>query len=136
MQESYTAYKAFDGKIADKKELQGWILKYVKTKDVYQGLNAITKEKDREAYRQKHEADLIIYESAKRYFKSHGITKLPTYKAVQAEIEMLIAEKNAAYNAHVEDKARYNELKTIQQNLAYLDGEPKLDKSKKYEHTI
>ena len=136
MQESYAAYKAFEPQIADKKALQGWLLKYVKTKDVYQGLNAITKEKDREAYRQKHEADLIIYESAKRYFKSHGITKLPTYKAVQAEIEMLIAEKNAAYNIHAEDKARYNELKTIQQNLAYLTDEPKPDKSKKHEHTI
>ncbi len=136
MQESYAAYKAFDGKIVDKKELQGWILKYVKTKDVYQGLNAITKEKEREAYRQKHEADFIIYESALRFFKSHGITKLPTYKAVQAEIETLIAEKNTAYNIYKADKARYNELKTIQQNLAYLTDEPKSDKSKKHEHAI
>ncbi len=55
---------------------------------------------------------------------------------MQAEIETLIAEKNAAYNIYKEDKARYNELKTIQQNLAYLDGDTKPDKSKKHEHMI
>ncbi len=136
MQESYAEYKAFEAKIADKKKLQDWLLKYAKTKDVYHGQNSIKKKKDREAYRQKHEADFIIYESTLRFFKSHGITKLPSRKAVQAEIETLIAEKNAAYNTHAEDKARYNELKTIQQNLAYLDGELKPDKSKKHEHTI
>ncbi len=136
MQESYSAYKAFEPKIADKKKLQEWLLKYAKTKDIYNGQKSIKKEKDREAYRQKHEADFIIYESALRFFKSHGITKLPTYKAVQTEIETLIAEKNAAYNIYKADKARYNELKTIQQNLTYLTDEPKPDKSKKHEHTI
>ncbi len=54
MQESYAAYKAFEPQIADKKALQGWLLKYVKTKDIYNGQKSIKKEKDREEYRQKH----------------------------------------------------------------------------------
>ena len=136
MQKSYAELKAFDPKIAEQKTLQDWILKYVKTKDVCKGINAIKKEKDRAAYRQKHEADFIIYESARRYFDSHGIKKLPTNAAIRAEIQRLIAEKNAAYNAYHEQKSRHKELSTIQHNLAELHGEPTPDKSKKQEHTI
>ncbi len=136
MQKSYAALKAFEPKITEQKTLQDWILKYVKTKDVCKGINAIKKEKDRAAYRQKHEADFIIYESARRYFDSHGIKKLPTNAAIRAEIQRLIAEKNAAYNAYHEQKSRHKELSTIQHNLAELHGEPTPDKSKKQEHTI
>ena len=96
MQKSYAALKAFEPKIAEQKTLQEWILKYVKTKDVCKGINTIKKEKDRAAYRQKHEADFIIYESARRYFDSQGIKKLPTNAAIRAEIQRLIVEKNAA----------------------------------------
>ena len=116
--------------------LQDWILKYVKTKDVCKGINAIKKEKDRAAYRQKHEADFIIYESARRYFDSQGIKKLPTNAAIRAEIQRLIAEKNAAYNAYCADKERFKELQTIQHTIAELHGELIPDKSKNQEHTI
>ena len=136
MQKSYAELKAFDPKIAEQKTLQDWILKYVKTKEVCKGINAIKKEKDRTAYKQKHEADFIIYESARRYFDSQGIKKLPTSATIRAEIQRLIAEKNAAYNVYCADKERFKELQTIQQNLAELHGEPTPDKSMKQEHTI
>ena len=45
------------------------------------------REKARAAYRQAHESDFIIADAAARYFKAHGITKLPARKALQAEIE-------------------------------------------------
>ena len=136
MQKSYAELKAFDPKIAEQKTLQDWILKYVKTKDVCKGINAIKKEKDRAAYRQKHEADFIIYESARRYFDTQGIKKLPTNATIRAEIQRLIAEKNAAYNTYCADKERFKELQTIQHNLAELHSEPTPDKTKKHEHTI
>ena len=136
MRKSYAALKAFDPKIAEQKTLQDWILKYLKTKDVCKGINTIKKEKDRTAFRQKHEADFIIYESARRYFDTQGIKKLPTNAAIRAEIQRLIAEKNAAYNAYCADKERFKELQTIQHNLAELHGEPTPDKTKKQEHTI
>lgn len=136
MQKSYAALKAFEPKITEQKTLQDWILKYVKTKEVCKGINSIKKEKDRTAYKQKHEADFIIYESARRYFDSQGIKKLPTNATIRAEIQRLIAEKNAAYNLYCADKERFKELQTIQQNLAELHGAPTPDKSKKQEHTI
>ncbi|MBQ4273471.1 MAG: hypothetical protein IJB94_00680, partial [Clostridia bacterium] len=136
MQKSYAALKAIDPKIAEQKTLQDWILKYIKTKEVCKGINAIKKEKDRTAYKQKHEADFIIYESARRYFDSQGIKKLPTNAAIRAEIQRLIVEKNAAYNAYCADKERFKELQTIQQNLAYMRGEPQPERNKKHEQSL
>jgi len=136
LQKSTAELKSFDAKIKERKELQGWLLKYVKTRDVYRGLNSVEKEKDRDAYKQKHEADFIIHEAALRYFKQKGINKLPTYKAIQAEIEMLIAEKNAAYNTYCSDRDRFKELQTIQQNLAHLRNEPTSEKTQKQEQII
>ena len=97
---------------------------------------AIKKEKDRTAYKQKHEADFIIYESARRYFDSQGIKKLPTNAAIRAEIQRLIAEKNTAYNTYYADKERFKELQTIQQNLAYMRGEPQPERNKKHEQSL
>ena len=128
--------KAIEAKIADKKELQKKVIDYTKTRDVRNEYKAQKTDKKKAAYRAAHEDDFIISDSAVRYFKSHGITKIPTYRALQADIELLIAEKNAAYNAYNEAKARHRELATIQKNLAELRGEPTPDKSKKHEQTI
>lgn len=136
LQKSYATLKTFDPKIAEQKTLQDWILKYVKTKDVCKGINTIKKEKDRAAYRLKHEADFIIYESARRYFDSQGIKKLPTNTAIRAEIQRLIAEKNTAYNAYCADKERFKELQTIQQNLAYMRNESQPERNKKHEQSL
>ena len=46
----------------------------------------------------RHESDFIIADAAARYFKENGISKLPGYKALQAEIESLIQEHNSGYN--------------------------------------
>jgi len=43
--------------------------------------------------------------TAARYFKAHGITKLPASKALQREIEQLTAQKNAGYNDYREKPA-------------------------------
>ena len=136
LQNTRAALKTIEAEIAEKKELQKWVISYGKTRDVRDGLKTIKSEKKRAEYRADHESDFIIADSAVRYFKSHGITKIPSYKALQAEIERLIAEKNAAYNAYHEQQSRYKELATIQHNLAALHGEPTSDKPKKQEHTI
>ena len=136
LQNTRAALKTIEAEIAEKKELQKWVISYGKTRDVRDGLKTIKSEKKRAEYRADHESDFIIADSAVRYFKSHGITKIPSYKALQDEIERLIAEKNAAYNAYHEQLSRYKELATIQHNLAALHGGPTSDKPKKQEHTI
>ena len=96
-----------------KKELQQQVLAYAKTKPARDGLKAQKSEKARAAYRQANESDLIIADAAARYFKAHGITNLPARKALQAEIEQLISEKDGLYNTYHEQKQRFKELQTV-----------------------
>ena len=109
--------KALETKLQGKKELQRQVLAYAKTKPARDGLKAQKSEKARAAYRQAHESDFIIAEAAARYFKAHGITKLPARKALQAEIEQLISEKDGLYNTYHEQKQRFKELQTVKRNI-------------------
>ena len=121
------------GNIREKKELQTQVLAYAKTKPARDGLKAQKTEKARSAYRERHESDFIIADAATRYFRAHGVSKLPSHKALQAEIEQLTAEKNAHYNEYREKKARVKELHTVKSNLSQiLQGEK--DREKKHEH--
>ena len=81
------------------------------------GLKAQKSPKAREAYRQAHESDFIIADAAARYFREHGITKLPTRKALQDEIEQLVSEKDGLYNGYREQKRRFAELQTVKRNI-------------------
>ena len=74
------------------------MLAYSKTRPVRDGLKQQKNAKAKAAYRQKYESDFIIADAAARYFRENGISKLPSYKALQAEIETLIQEKNSGYN--------------------------------------
>ena len=108
------------------------MLAYAKTKPARDGLKAQKTEKARSAYRERHESDFIIADAAARYFLAHGVSKLPSHKALQAEIEQLTAEKNAHYNEYREKKARVKELHTVKSNLSQiLQGEK--DRQKKHE---
>ena len=109
--------KTLETKLQGKKELQQQVLAYAKTRPARDGLKAQKSEKARAAYRQANESDFIIAEAAARYFKAHGITKLPARKALQAEIEQLISEKDGLYNTYHEQKQRFKELQTVKRNI-------------------
>ena len=117
MRQTSGELKALETKLQGKKELQRQVLAYAKTKPARDGLKAQKSEKARAAYRQANESDFIIAEAAARYFKAHGITKLPARKALQAEIEQLISEKDGLYNTYHEQKQRFRELQTVKRNI-------------------
>ena len=102
MRQTSGELKALETKLQGKKKLQRQVLAYAQTKAARDGLRAQKSEKARAAYRQAHESDFIIADAAARYFKAHGITKLPARKALQAEIEQLISEKDGLYNTYHE----------------------------------
>ena len=52
-----------------------------------------------------------------RYFREHGITKLPARKALQDEIEQLVSKKSSLYNTYHEQKQQYAELQTVKRNI-------------------
>ena len=117
MRQTSGKLKTLETKLQGKKELQRQVLAYAKTKPTRDGLKAQKSEKARAAYRQANESDFIIAEAAARYFKAHGITKLPARKALQAEIEQLISEKDGLYNTYHEQKQRFKELQTVKRNI-------------------
>ena len=117
MRQTSGELKALETKLQGKKKLQRQVLAYAQTKAARDGLRAQKSEKARAAYRQAHESDFIIADAAPRYFKAHGITKLPARKALQAEIEQLISEKDGLYNTYHEQKQRFKELQTVKRNI-------------------
>ena len=117
MRQTSGKLKTLETKLQGKKELQQQVLAYAKTKPARDGLKAQKSEKARAAYRQANESDFIIADAAARYFKAHGITKLPARKALQAEIEQLISEKDGLYNTYHEQKQRFKELQTVKSNI-------------------
>ena len=124
--------KPIETAIREKKDLQKQVLAYAKTRDVRDGLKKQKTDKARKAYREKHESDFIIADAAVGYFRQKDITKLPTYKSLQAEIEQLTAEKNALYNEYRANKERVRKLQTMKSNLSQMHhGEP--SRQKKHE---
>ena len=117
MRQTSGELKALETKLQGKRELRQQVLAYAKTKPIREGLKAQKSEKARAAYRQANESDFIIAEAAARYFKAHGITKLPARKALQAEIEQLVSKKSGLYNTYHEQKQRYAELQTVKRNI-------------------
>ena len=126
--------KAVESTLREKKDLQKQLLAYIKTKPARDGLRAQKTEKARKSYREQHESEFIISESAARYFKAQGISKLPASKALQTEIEQLTKEKNALYNEYREKKASVRELQTVKSNLdKILRREPERGKGRENE---
>ena len=126
--------KAVENTLREKKDLQKQLLAYIKTKPARDGLRAQKTEKAKRAYREEHESEFIISESATRYFKAKGISKLPASKALQTEIEQLTKEKNALYNEYREKKENVRELQTVKSNIEQiLRREPERGKGKDYE---
>ena len=117
MRQTSGELKALETKLQGKKKLQRQVLAYAQTKAARDGLRAQKSEKARAAYRQAHESDFIIADAAARYFKAHGITKLPARKALQDEIEQLVSKKSSLYNTYHEQKQRYTELQTVKRNI-------------------
>ena len=135
MRQTSGELKTLETKLQGKKELQQQVLAYAKTKPARDGLKAQKSPKAREAYRQAHESDFIIADAAARYFKAHGITKLPARKALQAEIEQLISEKDGLYNTYHEQKQRFKELQTVKRNIDQIlrREEPRRRKEQSHE---
>ena len=112
--------KDVESTLHEKKDLQKQLLAYIKTKPTRDGLKAQKTEKARKNYREQHESDFMIAEAATRDFKSKGISKLPASKALQAEIEQLMREKNSLYNEYREKREKTKELQTVKGNIEQI----------------
>ena len=123
MRSSTERLKKAENLLRDKKQLQRHVLTFRKAKPVLEEMKAQKSQKNRDAYRREHESDFIRADAAMQYFKEHGITKLPSSRKLQAEVEQLVAEKNVEYNDYRDKKQRYQELITIKTNFESIQSQ-------------
>ena len=74
-------------------------------------------EKARAAYRQANESDFYHSRSRRPVFQGAWHYQAAARKALQAEIEQLISEKDGLYNTYHEQKQRFKELQTVKRNI-------------------
>ena len=110
--------KAVETELDDKKELQKRVLAYANTKPIRDEYKALKSDRARGKFRKQHESEFIIMDSAQRYFKEHGITKIPSYKTLQTEIERLTSQQNELYEELKEKRSEVKRLQTVADNIS------------------
>ncbi len=90
---------------------------YLNAKPVY---DAYRKSKSPDAYREAHEADLLIYEAARRNLDVLHLQQLPNMEALQAEYTELIAKRKALYAEYRQTKKEMLEWQTVQSNVGRM----------------
>lgn len=117
MQDIHTRLKSTENALREKKELLRQVSTYIRLKPVRDGLRELKSDKARAKYREQHTGDFLLSDTAERYFREHGVTKLPSRKGLQTEIEQLTSEQNAEYNDYREKRDTVRKLQTIKDNI-------------------
>lgn len=71
-------------------------------------------------FRQEHEADILLHQSAKKYFDELGLERLPTVKNLQSEYARLLSQKKELYPEYRKLRTRMKELLTVKANVDRL----------------
>ena len=127
--------KAVEMDLYNKKELQKRVLAYANTKSIREEYRALNSDRSRAKFRKQHESEFIIIESAQKYFKEHGVTKIPSYKTLQSEIERLTSRQNELYEELREKHSEAKRLQTVADNINRTLYE-ELNKIKDQNHEI
>lgn len=99
------------------KILQQHIINYSKTRSIYM---AYRKAGYSKKFRQEHESDILLHQSAKKYFDELGLEKLPTVKSLQSEYAELLSRKKEVYPEYRRLRAEMKELLTVKANVDQL----------------
>ncbi|MCD7769851.1 MAG: hypothetical protein LUH36_07060 [Oscillospiraceae bacterium] len=89
---------------------------YGMTRDVYLQCKKLPHKKQAEFY-EAHRSDIVLHESAKRYFDSLGLEKLPSIKALKQEYAVLNAENKKIYPDQKAARKEMIDLLTAKNNL-------------------
>ena len=88
---------------------------YYANKKVY---SEYLKAKNKAQFRAAHDAEITLYEAARRQLKElSGGEKIPTIQHMKEEKETLIASKNEQYEAYSFARAKQKEIQTVVTNL-------------------
>ena len=96
--------------------------------------DALAKAKDKAAFREKHQAELVIYEAARSTLKAmQGDKKFPSLKSLQTELQQLQDEQQRLYDERAKLKKQAKQIDTIKANVDIflsLDREDEKEKQR------
>ena len=108
---------ALTDQIEEKTTLRDHIQHYRAYRETYNEWQSIRREKKRNEFYETHRTKIVHVESAIRYFKDHGLTRLPSAKQVQEEIESLIRQKNTLYQKYEASSQKVKELLNVHRDI-------------------
>ncbi len=105
-----------EDQIKGRKTLQRHVQNYKTYRDIHSEWQGIRRDKKRIAFYEDHRMEVMSVEEAIRYFKEHELSRLPSVKKLQEEIEGLIRQKNGLYQQYESAQMKADELLTIRNN--------------------
>jgi len=109
--------KELEAALNDNAALQKQIVNYSKTRAVYTEYRKAGYSK---RFREAHEADILLHQTAKKYFDSLGLPKLPTVAALRTDYGTQLEEKKTAYREYRQARDEMRELLVVKANVDRL----------------
>ena len=119
------ALKDTEKKIDEKTQLIDQSEKYLKNKDTYKAYTKTKKSRQKDFYNE-HRAELILFESAKRYLKDHlGESKTLAISKWKSELATLKKEKKSLYNQILEIREEVEQAEKVKICIEQLQVQEK-----------
>ena len=119
------AIKDTEKKINDRVQLIDQAEKYLKHKDTYKAYTKLKKSKQDTFYNE-HTAEIILFESAKKYLKEHlGESKTLAISKWKLEIANMKKEKNSLYNQILEIREEVKQAEKVKTCIEQLQEQEK-----------
>ena len=109
--------KELEAGLSANAELQKHIVTYSKTRQTYVEYRKAGYSKK---FKEQHEADIILHQTAKKAFDALGLKKLPTVASLRSEYAPMLEEKKRAYKEYRQAKDEMRELLTAKSNVDRL----------------
>ncbi|HGQ0871283.1 TPA: MobQ family relaxase [Streptococcus pneumoniae] len=117
------AIKNTEKTIDDKIKLVDQAEKYLKHKDTYKAYTKLKKSKQEDFYNE-HTAEIILFESAKKYLKDHlGESKSLTISKWKSEVTALKIEKDSLYSQIIELRKEVEQAESVGSCIEKLQQE-------------
>ena len=110
-------------------ELQRHVGTYSKTREIYAQYRKLTGRK-RDKFYEQHTSKITACQSAKRYFDSLGLKKLPSMQSLKQEYAMLQAENKKRYPEYKQAREKMIELLTAKNNVERILGATEKEKNR------
>ncbi len=120
--ESRKAVKSTEEKIKEINEQIHYAGQYLANKPIFAQM---LKTRNKKKFRQEHQAELELYESAVKFFKEKNADgKIPSMKSLKSEKEKLTILRSAQYETYKYFKEYQKELRTVCSNVDSILGQP------------